>query len=131
MREPGTPADHFRENFVFSHIGVVPIQLTGQRQPFLSAKHVSSSELRGRIRMVVALDCTCKLETNRVYVSIGSSQQSRQHSCSTSLNDILASALPRSTKPQSLSGTPMRRSRSSIHETPAPPDQPIGQRSAS
>src|SRR4029077_1160342 len=130
MREPGTPADHLREDFVFSHIGVVPIQLTGERQPFLSAKHVSSSGLRVRLRMVVALDCPCKLETNRVYGIISSTQQSRQHSCSTSLNDVLPQLCLGAQGRGHYGGTPMSPSRSSIPETRARPDEPLGQQSA-
>jgi hypothetical protein len=41
MRQPGMAADFLWEDFLFSHVGVVPIKLTRKRQPFLSAEHTS------------------------------------------------------------------------------------------
>src|SRR5882762_10045673 len=42
MREPRTPTDDLWKDFLFPHVGVVPIQLTGEGQPVLSAEHASS-----------------------------------------------------------------------------------------
>src|SRR5919197_437595 len=64
MREPGTPADHVREDFIFSHIGIFPIQLAGERQPFISVEHVSFSHAKSGAQAAVALT-VCELETTR------------------------------------------------------------------
>src|SRR5580692_946196 len=78
-------ANHLWEDFVFSHICEVPIQLTGEWQPFLSAEHVPSSGLLVGLRVGSVVNyrlvsCVCKLKRNR---SILRSRQSRQYSGST------------------------------------------------
>jgi hypothetical protein len=42
MREPGPSAYYFWEDFLFSHIGVIPIELAGEWQPFFPVEHVFS-----------------------------------------------------------------------------------------
>src|ERR1700704_3165378 len=77
MRKPGTSANYLREDFVFSYVGVVPIQLAGERQPFVSAEHVSGSRATRTGRAPLALTAR-ELKATQVYTSICPSQQSGQ-----------------------------------------------------
>src|SRR5882672_11505705 len=127
MCEPGMPADHLREDFVFPDIGVVPIQLTGERQPFVSAEHVSP-HARGQLPGTFLALTARELEPTRIWSSIGFvviRSMQRQ------LTLFLSSASEFIKSRGRYRKTPMGHSPSSIHSSPAQPDEPRDRGSAS
>src|ERR1700751_3982606 len=82
-------ADHQWEDFVFSHIGVIPIQLTGQWQPFLSAKHVRSSGLRGRPLVVGSDYRVVPTSANWKGIAVYSGAGNRVNTAALLLTDVI------------------------------------------